>query len=73
MIFKNNKVYDVLTWIASVVLPAIGVLYGSLADAWGLPYRDQIVVTIMAIDTFLGAILKYSSIQYNKIEGGKTK
>lgn len=66
----NNRVYDVMKWIAMVCLPAIGTLYFALAGIWGFPYGEQIVGTIMAIDTFLGALLGISSIQYNKKIGG---
>lgn len=62
----TNKVYDVLKYIAQVVLPAIGTLYFALAAIWGLPYGEQIVGTITAIDAFLGVILGISSAQYNK-------
>lgn len=62
----SNKLYNVLKWIALVVLPAIGTLYFALSAIWGLPYGEQIVGTITAIDTFLGAILGISTIQYNK-------
>jgi hypothetical protein len=65
----NNKVYDVLKWIALIVLPAIGTLYFTLSGIWGLPYGEQIVGTITAIDTFLGAILGISTYQYNKEKG----
>ena len=62
----SNKTYDRLKWIALVVLPAIATLYGVLAKIWGLPYGEQIVATITALDTFLGTILGISSIQYAK-------
>lgn len=62
----SNKVYDILKWIALVVLPAIATLYFALSGIWGLPYGEQIVGTITAIDTFLGAILGISNIQYKK-------
>ena len=62
----NNKVYDVLKWIAMYLLPALGTLYFALAGIWGLPYGEQIVGTITAIDTFLGVILGISTAQYNK-------
>ena len=62
----NNKVYDVLKWIALVVLPAMAALYLTLAQIWGLPYGEAIAATITAIDAFLGAILGISSIQYGK-------
>lgn len=62
----NNKTYNILKFIAQIVLPALGTLYFALASIWGLPYGEQIVGTITAIDAFLGAILGLSSIGYNK-------
>lgn len=62
----SNKVYDVLKFIAQIVLPAIGTLYFALASIWGLPYGEQIVGTITAIDTFVGALLGISTMKYNK-------
>lgn len=62
----NNKVYDVLKWIAQILLPAIGTLYFALAGIWGMPYGEQIVGTITAVDTFLGVILGIASNTYNK-------
>ena len=64
----NNKVYDVLKWVALVALPALGALYFGLSKIWGFPYGEEIVGTITVIDTFLGALLGISTIQYN---GGK--
>ena len=62
----SNKVYDSLKWIAQILLPAIGTLYFAIASIWGLPYAEQIVGTITAIDAFLGALLGISTMQYNK-------
>jgi len=62
----SNKVYDILKWIAQILLPAVATLYFALASIWGLPYAEQIVGTITAIDAFLGALLGISTIQYNK-------
>lgn len=62
----NNKVYDALKWIALIVLPAVAVLYGSLAGIWNLPYAEQIPDTITAIDLFLGVVLGVSNASYNK-------
>ena len=62
----SNKVYDVLKWIAMYLLPALGTLYFAIASIWGLPYGEQIVGTITAVDTFLGVILGISTAQYNK-------
>ena len=62
----SNKVYDILKAIALIWLPAIGTLYFALAGIWNLPYPEEIVATITAIDTFLGAVLGISSANYNK-------
>lgn len=62
----NNKTYDILKYIAQIVLPALGALYFALSQIWGLPYGEQIVGTITALDCFLGAILGISTIAYNK-------
>lgn len=61
-----DKVYDILKWIALVVLPAIATLYAALSGIWGFPYGEQIVGTIAAIDTFFGVVIGVSSNQYNK-------
>ena len=62
----SNKVYDILKAIALIWLPAIGTLYFALAGIWNLPYPEEIVGTITAVDTFLGAVLGISSANYNK-------
>lgn len=62
----NNKVYDVLKYIAQIVLPALGTLYFALAGLWNFPYVEQVVGTISAVDTFLGVLLGISSNNYNK-------
>ena len=64
----NNKVYDILKWIAQILLPALGTLYFALAGIWNFPYAEAIVGTITAIDTFLEIILGISTAQYNKKE-----
>lgn len=62
----SNKVYDVLKWIALYFLPALGTLYFAIASIWNLPYGEQIVGTITALDTFLGVILGISTYNYRK-------
>ena len=64
----SDKAYDILKWVALVLLPALGTLYFGLAGIWGFPYGEQIVGTITVLDTFLGVILGISTIQYNKKE-----
>lgn len=61
----NNKVYDILKFIALVVLPALATLIIGVFEIWGLPYGAQIGATITAVATFLGAILSVSSAKYH--------
>jgi len=62
----SNEVYDILKFIAQIVLPAAGTLYFALAGIWNWPYGEQIVGTITAVDAFLGALLGISTAAYNK-------
>lgn len=62
----SNKCYDILKYIAMIVLPALGTLYFALAKIWQFPFGAEIVGTITAVDTFLGALLKISTNQYNQ-------
>lgn len=65
----NDELYDLLKWIAQILLPAVATLYFAIAQIWGLPYAEQIVGTITAVDAFLGALLGISTLQYNKRSG----
>lgn len=62
----TNKMYDVLKWIAQILLPALGTFYFAIASIWNLPYAEEIVGTITAIDCFLGALLGISSMKYKE-------
>lgn len=60
----SNKVYDVIKWIAQYLLPALGTLYFALSKVWNLPYGEEIVGTLSAIDIFLGTLLGISNHNY---------
>lgn len=62
----SNKLYDVLKYIAQIALPALATLYFALAQIWGLPYGEQVVGTITAVDACLGALLRISTLKYQK-------
>ena len=62
----SNKVYDILKFIAQIVLPAVATFYVTIAGIWNLPLGDEISRTVMAIDTLLGAILMISTASYKK-------
>ena len=62
----SNKTYDILKYIAMILLPALATLYFGLASIWKLPYSEEIVGTITSIDAFMGALLGISTYNYNK-------
>ena len=64
----TDNVYNILKWIATLLLPALGTLYFALAGIWGFPCGEEVVGTITAIDTFLGVILGISTKCYNSAE-----
>lgn len=62
----DNRIYDILKYVAQVGLPALGTFYFALSGIWGFPYGEEVVGTITAIDTFLGTLLMISNVQYNR-------
>jgi hypothetical protein len=67
----TGKLYDYLKWLTQVVLPALATLYFALAGLWHLPSAQEVVGTVVAVDTFLGVLLGISQVNYNKqVAGG---
>lgn len=64
----SNKTYDVLKWVALVVIPASATLVLTVGKIWGLPYYDNIGATISAVGLFIAAIIGVSSRDYYEIE-----
>jgi len=62
----STNMYDILTWVAQILLPALATLYLALSQVWGFPYGPEIVASIMAFDTFLGLLLGFSTSQFHK-------
>lgn len=62
----SNKIYDILKWIAIIVLPALSTLISVVFKIWGIAYGPEIAQTITAIATFLGAVLMVSNATYKK-------
>lgn len=66
----KNGTYDKLKVAATIILPAIGALYATLAGIWGWGFGDQIDASISAIVAFinvlLGLYLAKSSADYHK-------
>lgn len=66
--FLSNRAYDSLKSLALLVLPALGTIYFILAGPWDFPNSEEVVGTIVTVDTFLGLLLAYSSKSYNSSE-----
>lgn len=63
-----NKVYDILKWVCLVAMPATATLYWTLSGIWGWPYAEQVIGTIAAVETFMGAIIGVSTRAYYRDE-----
>ena len=68
MIFKNNKVYNVLKYLALIVFNALGLAYEQLAEVWNLPYGTQIMRTCSILSVLVGTLIGISSHRYNNLE-----
>jgi uncharacterized membrane protein len=66
MIFKSSKTYDVLKYIALIVLP-LSALVSSIGEIWNIPILKYVSLTLIAIDTFLGAIIDHSAKKWQEV------
>lgn len=66
----NEKVYKIIKWIVLYLLPAIGTLYFSISQIWGIPNAEQVLGTITSVTIFLSMILGLSSSAYKKAGSG---
>lgn len=67
----SDKVYNILKWVALIALPALATFWGVIGKVWELPYTMQIVTTITAIATLIGALIGVSTMTYNKEKDGE--
>ena len=69
MLKLDDKVYDILKWIAIVALPALSTFIVVISKIWGWgDVGSMVAQTITAVAVLLGALLGISTIQYNKSE-----
>ena len=66
----SDKVYDILKWVAMIVIPALATAYVGLAGIWSWPFANEVAKTAAVVDTLLGALLGISTAQYNKEVNG---
>ena len=66
----SDDVYRVLKWLGLIALPALATFYGVIGKVWDIPYTAEVVTTITAVATLIGALIGVSTVSYNK---GKEK
>ena len=66
MIFKNNKIYDVLKYITLRVLPAILTFVGIVLTSLKYDKTEIVMIIGAGFITMLGQILGISNDKYNE-------
>jgi len=61
----SNKTYDALKNLCLIVIPFLAFL-STICEIWNVPYTEQITASLVAIETFLGALVKISNVNYTK-------
>lgn len=65
----SNKVYEVMKWFVTVVLPAVGSAYFALGNIWDFPSVENVVGSLAVLATFLGTVLGISTMNYRSGPG----
>lgn len=60
----SNKVYNILKYVALIVLPALATLLLGLGELWNIEIMPKIAGTVTLLATFLGALLQVSTAKY---------
>lgn len=60
-----DRLYDILKWVAIIVMPALSTFIVGLGGIWSLPYAGQVAATVTAVGVLLGAFLGLSSVKYS--------
>lgn len=62
----SDRAYATLKHSATIVLPALSALYFALAQIWHFQDTEQVMATIAAVNTAVGAFVGVSTAAYNK-------
>ncbi|MBU5369345.1 phage holin [Enterococcus avium] len=63
----QNKTFEVLKWVAVIVIPALATFVGVVGKAVNWQYTDITVIIITAAGTFLGTVLGVSNRTYKML------
>ncbi len=61
----SDRLYDILKWVAIIVMPALSTFIVGVGGIWSLPYAGQVAATVTAVGVLLGAFLGLSSVKYS--------
>lgn len=64
MFKMNDRTFDILKWVAIIVLPAFIAFFKTVGVSVGFEYTAVISEVLHALHLFLGTILGISSLQY---------
>lgn len=62
----TDKVYDKIRALAELWVPTIGTLVTAIMAALGIVGAETVGAIFLAVDTALGAVVKYYKTQYDK-------
>lgn len=61
----SNRTYDILKWVAIIVMPSLATFIVGIGGIWSIPYAGQVAATVTTIGVLLGAFLGVSSVKYH--------
>lgn len=62
----SDKKYNILKWMATVVIPAFITCIIAIFTAWNIPHIEPITATLSALNVFIGAVVQRSSKNYHQ-------
>ena len=67
----NDKIYNILKYICIVALPALTTLYGVIGATCHIPYTQQTLTILAAVDTCIGSLIGISSARYYQVKSSE--
>lgn len=61
-----DRYYNVLKWLAAVVIPAFATFVIAMDQIWNIGLGDKVYGTITAVNALIGALLGMSTYKYNR-------
>lgn len=59
-----DKLYSILKWICITAFPALITLYGVIGTTCHIPYTQETLTIMGAVNVFLGALIGISTAKY---------